>query len=621
MKIPRITRLSTKLLSIYLVILGTTMIILFSIFAVVEYFVERRILITEVQKLIDVQKAPITTALWEYDIRKLNLFLTEVGTLPFVQGAIVSEKSGKVVVKHGDIGTPPNNSEFSKNVPLVFSWAGGSETIGTFELIVHDGDIIGHVLKRAETNAIIFLVFMVILSATSFIATNLIVGRPLHLLQLSINSIRKDGVRQLVNWNSEDELGRVVHDYNDLQKKQERTKASLQLERDNLEIHVKDRTKSLASALDRAKAAEKEIYESEQRLQSIFEASPIGWACVQKEGAILDVNEQFCKFFKMPRAKILKTVATELYNDPADRISIINVVLKDHILPPREVAYKLADGSNIWAMLSMKTVQYRGEAAIFCWIYDISERKRAEEERLLQTQKMESLGQLTSSVAHDFNNLLTVMRCNIEILRSQKIDEEQRQLLIKDCYEAVELSTNLTKRLTGFARMAPFKNKSTNLCELIYNFKDLLNRSAGKNIIIEYTLTDRNIQAQVDSTLFEVGLLNLVTNARDAILASGRIIVQLTKVDIKETVESIYGKVERRQYGLLQVSDTGIGMTPEVMEKAFEAFFTTKDEYVGTGLGLNTVKDLVRSSNGFIQLRSEPAKGTTVSVFLPICDV
>jgi len=278
------------------------------------------------------------------------------------------------------------------------------------------------------------------------------------------------------------------------------------------------------------------------------------------------------------------------------------------------------DGSHYWVNSTIapfkdangKIIQY---VAIRT---DFTEKKRAEEERLRQSQKMDILGQLTGSVAHDFNNLLTVLDCNISLLKSQNIDQERQQSLIKDCLAAVELGSNLTSRLTNFARKEPLAETKVDLNKLIVGFSDLLNRSLGEDVSFEFVLSDDPLPVLVDIVLVEVGLLNLAINARDAMPEGGMITVSLSKTIIDGKVESIYGNVEQRPYALLQVSDTGIGMAPEIKKRVFEAFYTTKGEGKGTGLGLSTVGDLTQSSGGFVQIESEPGKGTTVKVYLPL---
>lgn len=619
MKLFGFTRLSTKLLGIFFLILGVTLIALFTVIETRAYFDERRNLVINLQELITIESVPIATALWELDDQKINSFLSEFGRLPFVQGTVVTDGSGKIVAKNGDIDTPAKSSEFVAQEPLIFRRGENSLTLGSIMIIAHDREILRKVKRKLVTDAIILFVLFAVLTGATFLATNIVVGRPLTLLQGSIEEIRRGGARKRVDWDANDELGQVVSAYNEMQLAQEKTEVELQASHDNLELRVKERTKELADARDRAEAAEKTLLESEKRLQSILEISPIGWAIRRRtDGTMLETNERLCDFIGMSRADVLKTTATELYSDPADRLSAVEDARKDGFVRDREIAFKKADGTTVWALQSLRSAQYKGEPAIFSWVYDITERKRAEEERLRQTQKMDVLGQMTSSVAHDFNNLLTVLRCNIDLLKSPNIGQELRQSLIKDCVEAVELSSKLTSRLTDFARKEPLAETTVDLNTLIVGFSDLLNRSVGKEVSIEYVLSDDTLRVLVDTVLVEVALLNLAINARDAIPEGGMITVSLSKTIIDGKVESIFGNVEEQPYALLQVSDTGVGMARETREHAFEAFFTTKDEGKGTGLGLNTVQDLVQSTGGFVQIESAPGQGTTVKIFLPL---
>jgi PAS domain S-box-containing protein len=278
------------------------------------------------------------------------------------------------------------------------------------------------------------------------------------------------------------------------------------------------------------------------------------------------------------------------------------------------------DGSHYWVNSTIAPIKDAGGKIIqyVAIRTDFTEKKRAEEERLRQSQKMDVLGQLTGSVAHDFNNLLTVLACNISILKSPNIDQEKQLRLISDCLAAVELCSNLTSRLTNFSRKQPLATTKVDLNKLIVGFSELLKRSLGKDISFEFVLSDDPLPVLVDIVLVEVGLLNLAINARDAMPEGGMITVSLSKTIIDGKVESIYGNVEQRPYALLQVSDTGIGMAPEIKKRVFEAFYTTKGEGKGTGLGLSTVGDLTQSSGGFVQIESELGKGTTVKVYLPL---
>ena len=611
------TRLSAKLLAIFLVILGVTLIGLFAIFETREYYAERQDLGVTLQELIKTQSRPIATALWELDTKKINNFLKEVGRLRFVQGIVITDPAGDFVAKNGDIDTPPTSSDFVARAPLVFRGGVKLETVGSIKIIVHDGEIRRHVMLRVQNDAFIILVLLVALSGATIFATNKVIGRPLTLLQASIDRTRHDGLREQIDWAATDELGQVISAYNDLQSERLKIEDELRAARDDLELRVEERTKELAGARDRAEAvvAELAAYKLALDAHSIV-------AVTDTKGTITYANDKFCQISGYDHKELIgqnhrilnsghhpESFFTDMYRTIANGKSWHD-----------EIKNRAKDGSYYWVDSTIAPLKDANEKIIqyVAIRTDITERKEAEEERLRQFQKMEVLGQLTGSVAHDFNNVLTVLNCNIGLLKSQNSAEEREHGLIDECMEAVALGSSLTSRLTNFVRKEAVAIARIDLSALIVGFSDLLDRSVGKDVSIEFMLPDNALLVLADAALVEVALLNLVMNARDAMPGHGKITVSLNKTNIDEAADPFPGRDNQKPYALLQISDTGTGMRPEIKEHVFEAFFTTKDEGKGTGLGLNTVQDLARSAGGFIQLESEPGKGTTVKIFFPL---
>ncbi len=266
MKLFGFTKLSAKLLALYLVIIGVTSVGLFSALETREYFAQRRSLVVNLQELIKTQSVPIATALWELDTKKINTFLEEVEKLQFVRGAVITDSTGKIVAKNGDIDTPPKSSDFVAQEPLVFRSGANPQTLGSIKIIVHDQEILRTVKNRLVNDAIILLVLLAVLTGATIFATNVIVGRPLTLLQASIEKNRRDGVRERVDWVASDELGQVVSAYNEMQSVQEDTEDALRRARDNLELRVKERTKELTGARDWAESALTDLKRTQRQL-------------------------------------------------------------------------------------------------------------------------------------------------------------------------------------------------------------------------------------------------------------------------------------------------------------------------------------------------------------------
>ncbi len=266
MKLFGFTKLSAKLLALYIVIIGVTSVGLFSALETRDYFAQRRSLVVNLQELIKTQSVPIATALWELDTKKINTFLEEVEKLQFVRGAVITDSTGKIVAKNGDIDTPPKSSDFVAQEPLVFRSGANPQTLGSIKIIVHDQEILRTVKNRLVNDAIILLVLLAVLTGATIFATNVIVGRPLTLLKASIEKIRRDGVRERVDWVASDELGQVVSAYNEMQSVQEDTEDALRRARDNLELRVKERTKELTGARDWAESALTNLKRTQRQL-------------------------------------------------------------------------------------------------------------------------------------------------------------------------------------------------------------------------------------------------------------------------------------------------------------------------------------------------------------------
>ena len=231
---------------------------------------------------------------------------------------------------------------------------------------------------------------------------------------------------------------------------------------------------------------------------------------------------------------------------------------------------------------------------------------------------MEAIGQLTGGIAHDFNNLLTVISGNIEtVQRRMSRTDPGLYRNLEAAARAVERASTLTHRLLAYSRRQPLEPRSVELNRLIIGMSDLLGRTIGANITIETVLAAGLWQVSADANQVENAILNLAVNARDAMPDGGKLTLETANTYLDEAYARINAEVIPGQYVMVAVSDTGIGMTPEVVEKAFEPFFTTKGLGEGTGLGLSQVYGFIKQSGGHIKIYSELGEGTTVRFYLP----
>ncbi|MGH7007633.1 MAG: ATP-binding protein [Stellaceae bacterium] len=246
---------------------------------------------------------------------------------------------------------------------------------------------------------------------------------------------------------------------------------------------------------------------------------------------------------------------------------------------------------------------------------DEIERRADLEEQYRQAQKMEAIGQLTGGVAHDFNNLLTVILGSLEQLE-RLVPADPARRLIQAAMRGAERGARLTQSLLSFARRQSLRPETVNLNRVIKDFGDLLRGGAGDHVQVQFLLSPTVDPCRVDPAQFQAALLNLVVNARDAMPeGGGRVSIETDSVELDAAIGVAAGRYVR-----VTVNDTGRGMPPEVVERAFEPFYTTKEIGKGSGLGLSQVYGFVKQSGGHIELSSEPGIGTTVRLCLPRAD-
>jgi PAS domain S-box-containing protein len=287
------------------------------------------------------------------------------------------------------------------------------------------------------------------------------------------------------------------------------------------------------------------------------------------------------------------------------------------------------DGTRFWASVVINAIRDEtGEIIGFAKITrDITERREAQEAlmrtqaQLAQSQKMEGIGQLTGGVAHDFNNLLTVVIGNLETIQRQvreaSPDPVRLERLADLAMRGARRAEALTQRLLAFSRQQPLNPKPVEISRLVTGMSDLLRRTIGEQIAVETVLAGGVWRTLADPNQLEIAILNLAVNARDAMPQGGRLTIETANVYLDERYASGQTEVTPGQYVMVAISDTGAGMSREIVMRAFEPFFTTKDVGHGTGLGLSQVYGFVKQSGGHVKIYSEVGEGTTVKIYLP----
>ncbi|MGN6154577.1 MAG: PAS domain S-box protein [Sphingomicrobium sp.] len=284
------------------------------------------------------------------------------------------------------------------------------------------------------------------------------------------------------------------------------------------------------------------------------------------------------------------------------------------------------DGSRFWASVVLDPIRDdKGDIVGFAKVTrDLTERREAQieleksQQALFQSQKMEAVGQLTGGLAHDFNNLLAGITGSLDLMKARlaqgRISDVERY--ITAAQGAASRAATLTHRLLAFARRQPLEPKSVDANRLISGMEELVRRTVGPGIQLETILAAGLWTCRCDQNQLENAILNLCINARDAMPDGGRITIETANTWIDDT-GAAQRDMPRGHYVAICVSDTGEGMTKEVIEKAFDPFFTTKPIGKGTGLGLSMIYGFARQSNGQVRIYSEVGQGTTVKIYIP----
>jgi PAS domain S-box-containing protein len=272
------------------------------------------------------------------------------------------------------------------------------------------------------------------------------------------------------------------------------------------------------------------------------------------------------------------------------------------------------DGSRFWASVLLDAIHDRnGEVVGFAKVTRDMTERRAMEEQLQQSQRMEAVGRMTGGVAHDFNNLLTIIIGNLDSIARETELKPRVRTAAEHALRGAQRATALTQQLLAFSRRQPLNPKPTDVNRLVAGTAELLKRTFGEAIAIVTELSGEPTICAIDAAALENALINLAMNARDAMPTGGRLTISTATAcgDPSDASSLPHDTVA------IAVSDTGVGMSADVRDHAFEPFFTTKPAGRGTGLGLSQVYGFARQSGGLVKIHSEPGRGTTVTIQLP----
>ncbi|HLB36588.1 MAG TPA: ATP-binding protein, partial [Gemmatimonadales bacterium] len=368
--------------------------------------------------------------------------------------------------------------------------------------------------------------------------------------------------------------------------------------------------------------AEEALRRSERSYRTLVERATYGIYRSTPDGRLMAVNPALVRMLGYgSEAELLAVdLARDVYQNPEERRQLIQTHGDAPYVEGVEADWKRKDGTPLRVRLSGTAV--RGETGTleaFEMIVENVTEQHTLEAQLRQAQKMEAVGQLTGGIAHDFNNLLTVILANADLIaKSLPPDATELRADIEDLQGAARRGAAMVRKLLAFSRREELRLRPVELPRLVGDLTGMLRRLVPEHIALETQASAPVAPVLVDPGAVEQILLNLVTNARDAMPTGGRLTIAIAEATIDENYLLSHGWGEPGAYVCLSVIDTGIGMDPATLAHVFEPFFTTKPPGIGTGLGMAMVYGLVKQHQGFVEVRSRPGEGTTVQVYLPV---
>ncbi|MBI5386744.1 MAG: response regulator [Verrucomicrobia bacterium] len=398
---------------------------------------------------------------------------------------------------------------------------------------------------------------------------------------------------------------------------------------DDLDRLVGVRTRELQEANERLQKeiGERRLVEgalrfSEERFSKAFQASPIPMAIERMADQVyVDVNDAFLKMTSLPRAEIVgqEPKQFQIHVDPTVPGSLLARLKETGSLRNQECTLHTKTGEKRSALVSAEAFDLAEEPHVLLIMQDITERLSLESQ-LRQAQKMEAVGQLAAGVAHDFNNILTIIQGHASLLLASASLGRHMAESIKQVSTAADRAAALTRQLLAFSRKQVMQPKALDLNDLIRQLTKMLQRLIGEHITLDCELSAEPLRVFADYGCMEQVLVNLAVNARDAMPNGGRLTIRSGALVIDAQSTARHPEAAPGRVAGVSVTDTGCGMSSDVLGRIFEPFFTTKDVGKGTGLGLATVYGILRQHDGWIEVTSQEGQGSAFTFYVPLTE-
>jgi two-component system cell cycle sensor histidine kinase/response regulator CckA len=389
-------------------------------------------------------------------------------------------------------------------------------------------------------------------------------------------------------------------------------------------VELEGINQALKRDIARRKRAEAALQRSEERYRDLYDNAPDGYCVVDEDGLIREMNATQLNWLGYNRRKVIDKLRLEdlLIPDGRRRFTqLLDQCKREGQLEHVEQTLVCRDGRHLPVRLNMRAVRNAaGQYASYrVTTRDISKEKELEAQ-LLQAQKLESLGTLAGGIAHDFNNVLTGILGFTELLL-QEMNPEDRMYADLQKIEVLSVrAANMVRQLMTFSRHSASQKTSLSLQSFLQEIIKLLERLIPENIKIELRLAAEDVVVEADPTQLQQVIINLAVNARDAMPEGGRLVIETARVELDDAFCQAHPNLRPGWSALVSVSDTGVGIPPEIRPYIFDPFYTTKGMGQGTGLGLPVVYGIVRNHDGAIEVESRVNSGTTVKIYLPLSE-
>ncbi len=364
--------------------------------------------------------------------------------------------------------------------------------------------------------------------------------------------------------------------------------------------------------------AEEDLRRSTDTITAIFEASPLPIMILDHDSHVVSWNPAAERVFGWSAHEIIgRRLPITPDHDAEDHAHHLKRVLNGELISGEEVVRLRKDGTPLRLLVSAAPLRDADGtiSRAMLLVTDITAQRELEEQ-FRQAHKMEAVGRLAGGIAHDFNNVLTAIQGYATLLLADIPEDDSRHGDAAEILAAAERAASFTLQLLAFSRKQVVQRVAVDLAAVVSDLYRLLDRMLNDNLQLRLDLSPGALPVLADRSQLEQVLINLVVNAGDAMAAGGQIVVRMRRAPVTVEEASTH-QVKPGSYIVIEVEDTGAGISADVLEHIFEPFYTTKEVGKGTGLGLSTVYGIVRQNAGFVRVRSAIASGTTFSIFLP----